>query len=301
MCPWNWPGSRWLAAVLAGILPSSLAAQAAIPLTSEPPRQSVKVNVDLVLVPTTVADPFGRMVSGLGLGHFRIFEDGVEQEVLKVHEEDAPISVAIVFDVSGSMRPLVDIAREAALEFLRSAGPDDRFTMVAFASRAEVVTDVNTTEDELRMRLLSTSAKGLTAMLDGMYLGLAKLRTAPTQRRVMLVITDGMDNHSRYSFKDVDRALKEADVQVYGLGYDGGGLLRRFVESTGGRMFGLSASRSTSAMIWTELRNQYVLSYRSSNRRADGKWRKIKIRLRTPKGMPPLQIYAKSGYYAPKR
>jgi Ca-activated chloride channel family protein len=173
--------------------------------------------------------------------------------------------------------------------------------MVAFSSRAALITDVHTTEDELRTRLLSTSAKGMTAMLDGMYLALAKLRSAPTQRRVMLVITDGMDNRSRYNFKDVERALRESDVQVYVLGSDGAGHLHRLVESSGGRMFPFWGAKETSARIWAELRNQYVLSYKSSNRRADGKWRKIKIGLRTPKGMPPLKIYAKSGYYAPKR
>jgi len=293
--------ASWLATLLSAVLPASLAAQTTTPLTTELPRESLRLNVDLVLVPTTVADPYGRMVSGLNVGHFRVFEDGVEQEVLKVHEEDRPISVAIVYDVSGSMRQMVDAAREAALEFMRSAGPQDSFTMVAFSTTAALITDVHTTEDDLRDKLLTTSAKGRTAMLDGIYLALAKLRNAPTDRRAILVVTDGLENNSRYSFKDVDRALKEAEVQVYGMGYDGEGLLRRFAESSGGRIFGLGDARDTSTKIWTELRNQYVLAYRPSNGKADGLWRKIKVRLRTPKGMPPLQIYAKSGYYAPKR
>jgi len=296
-----------LATLLACVWCALLPAQQAPPSAPKPSStrevdpKTLRVDVDLVLVPTTVADPYGRLVSGLGMGQFRVFEDGVEQELMTVHEEDAPISVAIVFDVSGSMRPVVDTAREVALEFVRSANPNDSFVMIAFGSRAEVITDMDTTEEELRERLLYTSAKGMTAMLDGIYLGLAKLRSAPTQRRAMLVITDGDDNHSRYGEPSVSRALKEAGVQVYGVGYDALGIVRKLAELSGGRMFPFTNPRDTSSRIWAELRNQYVLAYRSSNKEYDGKWRKIKIRLKVPKGMPPLSIYAKSGYYAPQR
>jgi len=259
------------------------------------------VDVDLVLVPATVIDPRGRLVSGLNRGHFRVFEDNVEQEVELLHIEEAPISVAIVFDISGSMKRIIHQAREAAMEFLRTAGPEDAFVMVAFKDRAEVVTRANTTEAELQERLLYVNAKGRTAMLDGIYLALAQLRHAPTRRRALLVITDGQDNHSRYSERDVEQALREADVAVYGIGYDGLGILRKFVERTGGRIFGLSDVRNTASAIWAELRNQYVLGYRPSNRSTDGKWRKVKVRLRPPRGLPPLQIHAKSGYYGPTR
>lgn len=269
-----------------------------------PPRaqeRPIRVDVDLVLVPTTVVDPHGRLVSGLNRGHFRVFEDNVEQEVELLHVEEAPISVAIVFDISGSMKPIIHQAREAAMEFLRTAGPEDAFVMVAFKDRAEVVTRANTTETELQERLLYTTAKGRTAMLDGIYLALAQLRSAPTRRRALLVITDGQDNHSRYNEGDVERALREADVAVYGIGYDSLGILRKFVEKTGGRIFPLGDVRNTTSAIWAELRNQYVLGYRPSNRKSDGKWRKLKVRLRPPRGLPPLDVHAKAGYYAPTR
>ncbi|MGH9861021.1 MAG: VWA domain-containing protein, partial [Candidatus Acidiferrales bacterium] len=183
----------------------------------------IRVDVDLVLVPLSVTDPRGRLVTGLDRGHFRVFEEGVEQEIQSLHMEDASISVAIVFDISGSMKPIVHAAREAALEFVRTANRDDSFMMIAFKDRAEVITDANTTEDELRDRLLYTNASGRTAMIDGIYLALAKLRDAPTRRRTLLVITDGQDNHSRYNERDLERAIREADVTIYGIGYDGVG------------------------------------------------------------------------------
>ncbi|MGH9793319.1 MAG: VWA domain-containing protein [Candidatus Acidiferrales bacterium] len=261
----------------------------------------IRVDVDLVLVPLSVTDPRGRLVTGLDRGHFRVFEDGVEQEIQSLHMEDASISVAIVFDISGSMKPIVQRAREAALEFVRTANRDDSFMMIAFKDRAEVITDANTTEDELRDRLLYTNASGRTAMIDGIYLALAKLRDAPTRRRTLLVITDGQDNHSRYNERDLERAIREADVSIYGIGYDGLGILSKFAQSTGGRIFPLGEVKNTASAIWAELRNQYVIGYRSSNHTRDGQWRKIKIKLRPPRGLPPLEVYAKAGYYARMR
>lgn len=278
---------------------SQPARQSRAPAVSQ--QDAIRVNVDLVLVPVTVLDPRGSMVTGLERRHFRVFEDGVEQEVEMVHVEDVPISVAIVFDISGSMKDMIDGAREAAIEFLRNANREDAFVLVAFKDRAEVISRVNTTEDELRNRLLATAAKGSTAMLDGIYLALAQLRHAPTRRRALLVLTDGMDNHSRYGERDVEQALREADVALYGIGPDEYGILRKLARSTGGRTFPLGWIRDTTTMIWAELRNQYVLGYRPANRATDGKWRKIKVQVRKPRGLPKLHIFAKSGYYAPHK
>lgn len=271
------------------------------PATSAASQQpdGIRVNVDLVLVPVTVLDPRGIMVTGLERKHFRVFEDGVEQEVELLHVEEVPISVAIVFDISGSMKEMIGGARAAALEFLRNANREDAFVLVAFKDRAEVISHVNTSDEEVRDRLLTTTAKGNTALLDGIYLALAQLRRAPTRRRALLVLTDGMDNHSRYSVKDVEQALLEADVALYAIGTDDYGLLRKFAQSTGGRIFPLAWIEDTTTRIWAELRSQYLVGYRPSNRTADGKWRKIKVQIRKPRGLPKLYIFAKSGYYAP--
>ena len=166
--------------------------------------------------------------------------------------------------------------------------------------------------------MLYTPAKGRTALLDAIYLGLSEMRGAHNAKRALLIISDGGDNHSRYSNADIKRLVKEADVQVYVIGvYDpfgarsrtleeqnGPTLLSEIAELTGGRVYtveNVSELPDIAGKISTELRNQYVLGYRPSNHAHDARWRKIKVKLRPPKGLPPLSLFAKTGYYAPGR
>jgi Ca-activated chloride channel family protein len=141
-------------------------------------------------------------------------------------------------------------------------------------------------------------------LLDAVYLAANHLRGASNRRKALVVISDGEDNHSRYSEKDVQQVLREADAQLYaigGFGWIGYGILEKMVDMTGGRMFGGYAIEDTTSKIWAELRNQYVLVYKPQNRIRDGKWRKIEVRLRSlPRGMPKLYVNAKSGYLAPE-
>ena len=166
--------------------------------------------------------------------------------------------------------------------------------------------------------MLSASAKGQTALLDAVYLGLSQMRSARSGKRALLIISDGGDNSSRYSEKDIKRLVREADRQLYSIGIfepfeyrartpeelNGPTLLNEMTELTGGRAFAvenLDDLPDIAAKIGAELRNQCVLGYHPSNRTRDARWRKIKIKLRTPKGFPPLSVYAKTGYYAPAR
>jgi Ca-activated chloride channel family protein len=279
------------------------------------PGQAIKVDVDLTLVNLTVTDPLDRLVTGLEKEHFRVFEDGIEQEVQTLSSEDVPVSIGLVFDMSGSMSDKVEKAREAAVQFMRTANPLDQFFLVSFNDRAELTSGFTSSVDELQNRMMFTASKGRTALLDAIYLGLSQMRGAHNGKRALLIISDGGDNHSRYNETDVKNYLKEADCQLYAIGIfdaignrrtteelEGPTLLSEMTEMTGGRVFpvgNLGELPDIAAKIGMELRNQYVLGYKSSNPRRNGAYRKIKVKLRPPKGLPPLNVFAKTGYYAP--
>ena len=278
--------------------------------------QSLHVDVDLALVNVTVTDPYDRLVTGLEPDNFRVFENNIEQEIQYFSSEDVPISIGVIFDISGSMTNKVGKAKEAALQFFKTANPQDEFFLVGFNERAELMSTFTTTVEDLQSRLLSASAKGRTALLDAIYLGLSEMRTARNAKRALLIISDGGDNHSRYHENDIKRLAREADTQLYSVGIfdpldyrsrtpeelNGPSLLSEVTELTGGRAFevqSVSELPDIAEKIGAELRNQYILGYRPSNKSHDARWRKIKVKLRAPKGLPPLSVYAKTGYYAP--
>jgi Ca-activated chloride channel family protein len=280
------------------------------------PGEGIKVDVSLALVNVTVTDPLNRLVTGLEKENFRVYEDGSEQEIVTLSSEDVPVSIGLVFDMSGSMSDKVDKARQAAVQFMRTANPLDQFFLVSFNDRAELTSGFTNSVEELQTRMMFTASRGRTALLDAVYLGLSQMRGAHNAKRALLIISDGGDNHSRYSENDVKNFLKEADCQLYAIGiYDpigirsrtseelnGPSLLSEMTEMTGGRVFpvaNIGELPDIAAKIGMELRNQYVLGYKPSNAQRNGLWRKIKVKLKPPKGLPPLNVFAKTGYYAP--
>jgi len=280
------------------------------------PGKIIKAEVDLALVNVTVTDPYNRLVTGLEPDNFRVYEDNIEQEIVSFSSEDVPISIGVIFDFSGSMANKVDKAREAALEFFKTANPQDEFFLVSFNERAELTSTFTNSVEDLQSRMMLTAPKGRTALLDAIYLGLSQMRGAHNAKRALLILSDGGDNHSRYNENDIKRLVKEADTQLYAIGiYDplgyrnrtpeelnGPSLLAEITELTGGRVFAvehLNDLPDIASKIGMELRNQYVLGYRPSNHVHDARWRKIKVKLRAPKGLPPLSVYSKTGYYAP--
>ena len=280
------------------------------------PGSTLHIDVDMALVNVTVTDPYNRLVTGLDPDNFRIFEDNVEQEVVTFSAEDVPISIGVIFDFSGSMANKVGKAREAALQFFKTANPQDEFFLVSFNERAELTSSFTNSVEDLQSRLMLTSPKGRTALLDAIYLGLSQMRGAHNAKRALLILSDGGDNHSRYNESDIKRLVKEADTQLYAIGiFDplgsrnrtpeelkGPSLLSEITEMTGGRVFAVERLEDLpdiATKIGMELRNQYVLGYRPSNKAHDARWRKIKIKLRAPRGLPPLSVYSKTGYYAP--
>ena len=269
---------------------------------------------EMTLVNVTVTDPYSRLVTGLEQENFRVFEDGSEQEVVRFSSEDVPVSIGVIFDMSGSMSDKINKSRLAAVQFFRTANPQDEFFLINFNDRAQLISPFTGSVEELQNRLMFTSAHGMTALLDGIYLGLSEMKGAHNTKKALLIISDGGDNHSRYSETDIRKFVQEADVQIYAIGLyepDGGptpeeregpSLLGELTQMTGGRTFAvhsLDDLPDIATKISMELRNQYVLGYRPSNHAHDGKWRKIKVKLRPPKGLPPLNVYARTGYFAP--
>jgi Ca-activated chloride channel homolog len=299
---------------------SSIAPQGPVALPPQSAEQGIgkgrvlRTETEMTLVNVTVTDPIGRLVTGLERDNFRVYENGEEQEVVKFTSEDVPVSIGVIFDMSGSMTDKIDKSRLAAVQFFRTANPQDEFFLVNFNDRAQLVSPFTASVDELQNRLMYTAAHGLTALFDGVYLGLSQMQGAHNTKKALLIISDGGDNHSRYSETDIRKFVQEADVQIYSIGLfepDGGptpeeragpSVLYDLTEMTGGRSFtvqNLNDLPDIATKISMELRNQYVIGYRPTDRAHDGKWRKIKVKLRPPKGLPPLTVDAKSGYFAP--
>lgn len=273
----------------------------------------IRVDVDLVLVPVTVTDPMNRLVTGLGKDNFLLLDNGEKQTIRHFSSEDAPISLGVIFDMSGSMSNKIEKSREAVVDFFKAANPQDEFFLIAFNDKPTLISDFTSSVDQVQEQLAFLVPKGRTALLDAIYLGLAKMRQAKQQRKALLIISDGGDNSSRYTENEIKSLVKEADVQIFAIGlFDqiprtdeerfGPQLLAEVTDITGGRTFtvdNLNQLDDVATKIGVELRNEYVLGYRPSKPAHDGKWRKLRVKLNAPKGLPQLSVYAKTGYYAP--
>lgn len=286
------------------------------PAEPAPPSQSqtVKVDVDLVQVYATVTDPRNRSVTGLNREHFRLWEDKIEQEVSYFSAEDVDMSVGIIFDASGSMEDKLSHARDAAVTFMKYGNPLDEYFLIPFADRPTMDAAAFTTDiAQLQNKLIFTEAKGSTALYDAVYVGLEKLRDASNTKKALLLITDGEDNKSRYSFSNVREFVKEQDVQIFAIGIvndwnsqlssgrTGRALIEELVEITGGRAFfpdSVYELEDICQKIGAELKHQYILGYSSTNEAKDGKWRKLRLEVKGPPGVPRLSVRAKAGYYA---
>ncbi len=277
-------------------------------------QQTLQVDVDLVLVNATVTDPLNRYVTSLEEQHFRLYEDRVEQQIQHFSAEDVALSLGIIFDISGSMKNKASVARDAAATFLRTGSPEDEYFLVAFNSSAEVLQDFTTDISRLQNHLVFSRTSGMTALYDAVYLGLETLSDGINTKKALLMITDGEDNHSRYTFSNVREYVKESDVQIYSigivdsygsqlaLGRSGRANIDELAETTGGRSFfpnSVYELEDITTKIAVELKNQYVLGYISSNQEADGEWRDVDVRVEEPRGLPRLTVRARQGYYAP--
>lgn len=277
------------------------------------PGSVIRMNVDMVLIPITVTDPMNRLVTGLEKEDFAIFENNGQQRIKSFAAEDAPVSIGIIFDLSGSMNSKLVRARESILQFAKTANPEDEFFVIGFNDRPELIEDFTNSVEEIQARLATVRSGKRTALLDAIYFGVAKMKEAKHERKALLVVSDGGDNRSRYTEGEVRSQVRESDVEIYSIGiFDpyaatpeertGPILLNELCEETGGRLFrvdDIAEMSDIAEKISTELRNQYVIGYTPKNVARDGKWRKVKVKLTPPSGLPPLTVHARTGYYAP--
>jgi Ca-activated chloride channel family protein len=265
-------------------------------------QKSLKVDVELVMVNVSVVDSDNRSLTDLNSENFQIFEDKVEQKIQYFSSEATPVSIGIVFDISHSMERKLDFAKDAAVRFLQTGTPDDEYFLVEFASRARLAEGFTSDIRRLRDRLSLIPAEGATALYDGVYLGISKLKSGQNPKKALLLITDGEDNHSRYSRGDIRQVVRESDAQIYVIDL-GRALIGDLAEMTGGHSYRTNVNdlEETCEKIALEMKNQYVIGYESTNQNRDGKFRKVRVRVTPPAGMSKLTVRARDGYFAPAR
>jgi Ca-activated chloride channel family protein len=272
------------------------------------------IHADLITMTVTVTDTYGRFVTGLGKNAFTLFDDKSQQEITFFSDEDAPVSLGVVFDVSGSMGgDKINKAREALAKFIDTSHARDEYFLIGFNQRAQLLLDRTRDSDSLMQKLTFVQTKGQTALYDACYLGVERVsRIGAHKKRAILLISDGQDNSSRYTFKELTRLLKESDVIIYAvgivdghddsqLGYGGRAILEELAGVSGGKAFFPSTSaemNDTFERIALELRTQYSIGYRPTNFANDGKWHKLKIKVQPPRGFPRLFVRGREGYFA---
>ncbi len=280
------------------------------------PSEHLRVDASMVLVPVHAISATGANVTDLAADNFRVFEDGVEQKVSYFSQDDAPLSVGLVFDSSGSMSNKIRKSATAAAAFFKTSNAGDEFFLVEFGERPRLITPFTSDCDEVYQKIAHTKAFGRTPLIDAIHLALIQMKNARNSRKVIVILSDGGDNRSRLTRGQIKGALLESDVQLYAMGiFDAGDLLKHsreeqdgprlldeLAEHTGGRVYtidNLDDLESISSQLGTALRSEYLLGYMPSNRSRDGKYRHIKVGLAISSGNPIPSISYRRGYYAP--
>jgi Ca-activated chloride channel family protein len=277
----------------------------------KPSNQKIHLNTRLVNVTVTVTDTYGRFVTGLQKEHFQVYDDKIEQDIAHFSDEDTPVSLGIVYDVSGSMKSRVARSYDSLMRFFETSHQDDDFFLIAFNDRPALVQDFTTSADQLLGRLMFVDAKKSTALYDAAYLAVEKVRQGRHSKKALLLISDGQDNNSRYSYKELRNRVKEADVLIYAIGITdpyndslagmGRSVLEEITRMTGGRAFFPNANSrfeltEICARIALELRHQYSIGFYPTDTEKNTKWHKVKIKVNRPKGIGRLSLSYKDGY-----
>lgn len=275
---------------------------------------SIRIDADLTLVPVTVIDRYGRNVRGLDRQNFRVFDGTEQRPIVAFSREDAPVSVGLIFDASRSMRDKFKAARDAASRLFQHLNPEDEAFLVTVSDRAVLRRDFTSDLNEIRDAMLFAGPDGSTSLLDGVYMGLEQMRKARNPRKALIVVSDGGDNNSRYNLRELIERAVESDTLIYTICLyqnpqtmeeaEGPDLLDELAKKTGGIAFltkELGNFGSFMSTIGVTLHNQYVLGYYPPDNAPSGKYRKIKVQLMAPPGTPPMQVYARAGYYMPQK
>jgi VWFA-related protein len=278
---------------------------------------TLRTETTLVLIPVAVTDKLNRFVVGLEKDNFKIFEDGKEQKIVSLSGEDAPLSVGILLDTSGSMDMKLNRSRAAAREFLKAMNDQDEGFLIEFNDGVEMMHGFTNKFNEIDENLNHLQPKGLTALFDALHTGLHEMRkSARNPRKALLLISDGGDNHSRYTAEDIASVVRDADVQIYAIGVfepdfkigrtkeekSGPELLSEIANQTGGRAYparSLDDLPALAGKVGIELRNQYVIGYSPTNNARDGTYRKVEVKVKAPPGLPALKAALRLGYTAP--
>ncbi len=284
------------------------------PAQDEPDDKPLSVKTDLVTLTLTVTDLYGRFVSGLNKDAFTVFDGNQEQEITFFSDTDAPISVGVLFDVSGSMSgEKIGKARKALERFINTSHPSDEYFLIGFNSRAQLLLDRTRDGEAVLQKLTLVQTKGNTALYDACYLGVERVTRGTRQKKAMLIISDGQDNASRYNFGEVRRLMKEADVKVYAVGImdgrdagsitgmQGQAFLDELTSVTGGKAFYPQTDVEMDEIferIALELRHQYSVGFTPKDFTPDGKWHKTKVKVKPPRGISRLTVRTREGYYA---
>jgi Ca-activated chloride channel family protein len=295
----------------------TIAARVAPRPAEELPPPNLRVDTSLVLIPVHVTTQLGVSVTDLNKTNFRVFEDNVEQTITHFAKDDAPISIGLLFDASASMRNKLHKSSEAAAAIFKTANPEDEFFLIEFNERPRLAIPFTFDFDELSRHLAHTKTVGRTSLLDAIHMAILQMKKATNSRKAIVIVSDGGDNCSRHSVGQIKNALMESDVQLYAMGifdFDDSGrkrppeevngpkLLNDLAELSGGRHYpidDLNELPAISERIGMELRNQYLVGYSPMNLERDGKYRKIKLDLAPPAGMPRLRTHYRQGYFAP--
>ena len=276
---------------------------------------NIHVNSDLVLIPVMVMDNKERMITGLTREQFRVWDEKAEQVISHFAAEDVPVSISLLFDASGSMGKKLVESRAAVMAFINAANPDDEFSLIQFNDHPQLLQGFTTRKEDIEDRLKVIQSNGRTALLDAIVLSLAEMRHAKHRRKAILILSDGGDNDSRYTVREVKSRLRETDVQIYSIGImesysnryitleemEGAALLDDVARQTGGRLFevgNLNDLPAIAVKIGTALRNQYLLGYVPSNNMRDGKYHRVQVKIARGKEMPRLRASFRTGYLA---
>jgi len=274
---------------------------------------SVKLRVNMINVNVEVLDPNGRYIRGLTKDNFEVFEDKTKQSIDLFSFEDQPISIGFVFDLSGSMSGKVQRARQTLREFANGCHIDDEMFIIGFNDKPTLLTDFTKDDSEIVNSIAMMPAKGSTALLDAVYMGVEKLKQGRYNRKVLIIISDGEDNSSRYSQKEIKNLVKESDVEIFSIGtteiwqpatyadLSGMEILDDISTMTGGKAYfpkDFNQMAAVCRQIALGLRNQYSIAYIPSNASFDGSWRKLRVRIKGVKDGGYLVLRARTGYYA---
>lgn len=277
---------------------------------------SFRIDSNLVVIPVSVADKMNRFVLGLDKGSFHLYDNGVEQKIVHFSGEDAPLSVGMAFDISGSMDYKMSASRDAAQLFLKTLNPNDEAFLAEFNDKVALSVPFTGQSQEIRTALQNVQPGGLTALLDAVRFSLTEMGKAKNARKAIVVISDGGDNHSSYTSQQIESLVREAGVEIYAMGVfdplaslaltpeevSGPKLLSEIATQTGGRAFAATVAGdlpSVAARIAIELRNQYVIGYYPKDQVRDGKYHTVEVKITEPASLPDLKLHWRQGYYAP--